>query len=260
MTRTYLDHNATSPTRPEVNQAVNEALNVSGNPSAQHKDGRAANAIISKAREAVGLAMGVRAQDIIFTSGGTEGDNTAIYSALKSGCKRLFISSMDHPATILAAEAFTPAFGAAIEIIPADDQGRTNINWLKAQLENWEASHGRPFVSIVAANSETGVVQDIEAASELVRRVNGLILVDAVQALGKISMTFQPDYLTVSAHKVGGPKGVGALYVSPDAPYASLLVGGGQERRRRAGTMNVAGIAGFGAAVKAMGDLSLIHI
>lgn len=102
MTRTYLDHNATSPTRPEVNQAVNEALNVSGNPSAQHKDGRAANAIISKAREAVGLAMGVRAQDIIFTSGGTEGDNTAIYSALKSGCKRLFISSMDHPATILS--------------------------------------------------------------------------------------------------------------------------------------------------------------
>jgi len=100
----------------------------------------------------------------------------------------------------------------------------------------------------VAANSETGVIQDVETATELVRAENGLILVDAVQALGKIPMRFIPDYLTVSAHKIGGPQGVGALYAAPDAPFTALLAGGGQERRRRSGTMNVAGIAGFGAA------------
>ena len=242
--RTYLDHNATTFTWPNVIEAVAEAMAVDGNPTAQHVDGRAANAIVSKAREAVGLAMGVCAQDIIFTSGGTEADNTAIWSAIQAGCKHLLISSMDHPATILAAENF----GVSSELIPADAQGRTDMVWLANKLETWDESLGRPFISIVAANSETGVIQDIETATELVRKANGLILVDAVQALGKISMSFLPDYLAVSAHKIGGPKGVGALYVTPDAPFTPLLSGGGQERRRRSGTHNVGGIAGFGAA------------
>ncbi len=251
MSRIYLDHNATSPARPEVIKASAHAMTVAGNPSAQHGDGRAANKLISDAREAVGLAMGVCAQDIIFNGGGTEGDNTAVHSAVKAGCKRLLISAMDHPATILAAESYD----AAVEIIPADENGVSDMAWLKDKLSNWDAADGRPFVSMVAVNSETGVIQPCEEATDLVHEAGGLILVDAVQALGKLPMTYLADYISVSAHKIGGPQGVGALYVAPSAPYTPLLTGGGQERRRRAGTMNVAGIAGFGAAVSAMGDL-----
>jgi len=252
MTRTYLDHNATSPIRPEVIEASASAMAVAGNPSAQHGDGRAANNLISEARETIGLAMGVCAQDLIFNGGGTEGDNTAIHSAVKAGCKRLLISAMDHPATILTAESYD----VTVEIIPADKHGVTDMAWLKNKLDNWSADEGRPFVSLVAANSETGVIQPTERAIDLVHAAGGLILIDAVQALGKLPMTFIADYISVSAHKVGGSQGVGVLYVAPDAPYTSLLQGGGQERRRRAGTMNVAGIAGFGAAVKAMSDLN----
>ncbi|GGX59200.1 cysteine desulfurase [Litorimonas cladophorae] len=253
--RLYLDHNATTITSPDVVEAMMAALALDGNPSAQHADGRAANAIVSRARETVSLAMGVCSQDLIFTSGGTEGCNTAIWSGLKAGCRRLLISPMDHPATINAAENFCEIFGARTEMIPVDAQGRTDMVWLKDSLANWEQADGRPFVSIVAANSETGVIQDIETATDLVEAAGGLLLVDATQAFGKIPMTFQADYLAVSAHKVGGPKGVGALYVSADAPFAPLLSGGGQERRRRSGTHNVAGIAGFGKACEKLMDL-----
>lgn len=250
--RVYLDHNATSPARPDVIQAVTEAMHVAGNPSAQHGDGRTASRIISDAREAVGIALGLCAQDIMFNGGGSEGDNTAVLSAVKHGCKRLLISAMDHPATLLSAQAS----GAEVEIIPANEHGQTDMEWLEFRLENWDETDGRPFVSIVAVNSETGVIQDTETATELVHDAGGLILIDAVQALGKMPMTFLPDYLSVSAHKLGGPQGVGALYVDPAAPIEPLIVGGGQERRRRSGTHNVAGIAGFGAAVKVMTDLS----
>ena len=244
MTRVYLDHNATTITWPNVIEAMTSALEITGNPSAQHGDGRAANAIVSKAREHVGMAMGVCAQDIIFTSGGTESCNTAIWSAIQSGCKRLLISSMDHPATINAADNF----GVTYELIPVDSEGRSDMAWLKSRLADWNDADGRPFVSLVAANSETGVIQDVDTAVDLVAEAGGLILVDATQALGKITMPSTPDYLAVSAHKIGGPKGIGALYVAPAAPFTPLLSGGGQERRRRSGTHNVSGIAGFGAA------------
>jgi len=250
--RVYLDHNATSPIRPEVIDAVARAMAVAGNPSAQHGDGRAANSLINQAREVVGLAMGVCAQDLIFNGCGTEGDNTAIYSAVQAGCKHLLISSMDHPATIISAESYA---GVTTELIPVNAQGQSDMVWLKDKLANWDTAHGRPFVSLVACNSETGVIQDCETATDLVHEAGGLILIDAVQALGKLPMLYQADYISVSAHKIGGPQGVGALYVAPDAPYTPLLQGGGQERRRRAGTMNVAGIAGFGAAVEAMSDI-----
>ncbi len=251
MTRTYLDHNATSPARPEVIEAVTDAMRVIGNPSAQHSDGRASSRLVSNAREALGMATGLCAQDIIFNGGATEGDNTVIHAVVHHGCKRLLISGMDHPATLLAAEAS----GAAFEIMPVDREGRTDMAWLKERLARWNADDGRPFVSLVAANSETGVIQDTETATDIVQDAGGLILIDAVQALGKVPMTYLPDYLTVSAHKLGGPQGVGALYVAADAPFDPLIVGGGQERRRRSGTHNVAGIAGFGAAVTAMDDL-----
>ncbi|MEP4051691.1 MAG: cysteine desulfurase family protein [Litorimonas sp.] len=249
--RVYLDHNATTITWPNVIEAMTDALNVTGNPTAQHGDGRAANAIVSKAREHVGLAMGVCAQDIVFTSGGTESCNTAIWSAIQAGSKRLLISSMDHPATINAAENF----GVTYELIPVDREGRSDMAWLKTRLASWGEVDGRPFVSMVAANSETGVIQDVDTAVDLVADAGGLILVDATQALGKITMPSTPDYLAVSAHKIGGPKGVGALYVAPSAPFTPLLSGGGQERRRRSGTHNVSGIAGFGAACEQLIDL-----
>jgi len=249
--RCYLDHNATTFVWPDVMDAVHEAMLVHGNPTAQHRDGRSANNLVSKAREAVGLAMGVCAQDVIFTSGGTESDNTAIYSAIRAGCKRLLISAMDHPATINAAENF----GVEYEVIPANLHGQTDMNWLKERLARWDQSDGRPFVSIVAANSETGVIQDTETATDIVQEAGGLILIDAVQALGKIPMTFLADYIAVTGHKVGGPKGVGALYVAPHAPFTPLLAGGGQERRRRSGTHNVPGIAGFGKACETLINL-----
>jgi cysteine desulfurase len=199
--------------------------------------------------------MGVCAQDIIFTSGGTEGANTAIVSAVQGGCKKLLISSLDHPASILAAESS----GAVVEMIPSIRSGVLDMAWLKSALENWDEDHGRPFVSVVAANSETGVIQPVEDIVDLVHDHNGLIHIDAVQALGKLQLTVQPDYMCVSAHKIGGPTGIGALYVAPDAPFTALLQGGGQERRRRAGTLNVAGAAGFHAALQASKGLSHVE-
>jgi cysteine desulfurase len=151
---------------------------------------------------------------------------------------------MDHPATINAAENF----GFSYELIPADSQGRTDMDWLRGRIEDWTEEKGRLFVSLVAANSETGVLQDVETAVDIVAAAGGLILIDATQVLGKAAMPVTPDYMAVSAHKIGAPRGVGALYVSPAAPYSPLLSGGGQERRRRSGTHNVSGIAGFGAA------------
>jgi len=249
--RCYLDHNATTFVWPDVMDAVHDAMLVHGNPTAQHRDGRSANNLVSKSREAVGLAMGVCAQDVIFTSGGTESDNAAIYSAIRAGCKRLLISAMDHPATLNAADNF----GVEYEVIPANHHGQTDMKWLKERLARWDKLDGRPFVSIVAANSETGVIQDTETATEIVQDAGGLILIDAVQALGKIPMTFLADYIAVTGHKIGGPKGVGALYVAPDAPFTPLLSGGGQERRRRSGTHNVPGIAGFGKACESLINL-----
>ncbi len=240
----YLDHNASSPARPQVIEAVQSALLTPGNPSAPHAMGRSANQCVTQGRESVAGLAGVCSQDLIFTGSGTEGVNTAIHSALKSGCRRLLISSMDHPASIKMAEAS----GAIVELIPASKSGLLDIDWVSNRLRDWETKDGQPFIAVAAANSETGVLQDVARLSEMANAHHALLLVDAVQVLGKMPIDFQADYLAISAHKIGGPQGVGALYVSADAPFSPYLIGGGQEKRRRAGTLNVAGIAGFGAA------------
>ncbi|MEE9272106.1 MAG: aminotransferase class V-fold PLP-dependent enzyme [Robiginitomaculum sp.] len=245
----YLDHNASSPARPEVIEAMKKALNMSGNASAPHGAGRAAHKLISAAREAVSLAMGVCTQDLIFTGSGTESINTAIGSAVKFGCKRLYISALDHPASILMAQES----GADVEIIPALPTGLLDLSWLLAALTKHDiAKDGRPFVSVAIANSEMGVLQDVARIVDMVQDTNALLLFDAVQALGKIplSAVALADYVAVSAHKIGGPQGVGALYSASNAPFTSMMIGGGQEKRKRAGTLNIAGIAGFGAAAK----------
>ena len=250
MSRVYLDHNATSPVPEPVIDAVTAAMRTVGNASAQHGHGRAAGRIVADAREAVGMALGQCAQDVVFTGSGTEAVNTAIWSAVSAGCKHLLVSSLDHPASINAAEAS----GARVTLLPATREGQTDLDALDAILAGWDKADGRPFLSIVAANSETGVIQDTDRAIDAVQDAGGLMLIDAVQALGKRPMAFPADYVAVSAHKVGGPQGVGALYVSPDAPFAPLLHGGGQEQRRRASTLNTAGISGFGAAVSDMAE------
>ncbi|WP_298912059.1 cysteine desulfurase family protein [uncultured Algimonas sp.] len=242
----YLDHNATSPAPQSVIDAVAHAMTVVGNASAQHAHGRAAAALVADARESVGLAMCQCAQDIVFTGSGTEAINTAIHSAVSNGCRHLLVSSLDHPASIMAAEAS----GARVTLLPATPSGQTDLDALAAILRDWDDADGRPFLSMVAANSETGVIQNTDPAIDLVQDVGGLVLIDAVQVLGKGPMLYPADYVAVSAHKIGGPQGVGALYVSPDAPFTPLIHGGGQEQRRRAGTLNVPGIAGFGAAAR----------
>lgn len=244
----YLDHNATSPAPQSVIDAVSHAMGVIGNASAQHGHGRAAASLIAEAREVVGMSMGQCAQDVIFTGSGTEAINTAIHSAVASGCKHLLISSLDHPASIMAAEAS----GVRVTLLPATSSGQTDMGALATILADWDDTEGRPFLSMVAANSETGVIQDTDRAIDLINDAGGLVLIDAVQAMGKLPMAYPADYVAVAAHKIGGPQGVGALYVSPDAPFTSLLHGGGHERRRRAGTLNTAGIAGFGAAAADM--------
>jgi len=138
--------------------------------------------------------------------------------------------------------------------------GVLDLAWLKTRLEAWDTADGRPFISSTYANSETGVIQPVEEIIDLARDHNGLVHIDAVQALGKIELTIQPDYMCVSAHKLGGPLGIGALYVAPDAPFTSFMQGGGQERRRRAGTMNVAGAAGFNAALNVAKGLSFVEM
>ncbi|MEM9600354.1 MAG: cysteine desulfurase family protein [Pseudomonadota bacterium] len=250
----YLDHNATSPVSQPVIDAVSQAMSLVGNASAQHGHGRAAAKIVADAREAVGMAMGQCAQDILFTGSGTEAINTAIRSAVAAGSRHLLISSLDHPASIMAAEAS----GVRVTMLSASRSGQTDLDELQTLLANWDKNDGRPFLSLVAANSETGVVQDTDRAIDLVHEAGGLVLIDAVQALGKHPMLYPADYVAVSAHKIGGPQGVGALYVSPDALFAPLIHGGGQERRRRAGTLNTAGIAGFAAATRVM-DTRFTH-
>jgi len=157
------------------------------------------------------------------------------------------------------AEASAETNDIQVNMIPALSSGLLDLNGLSAELARHDAAkYGRPFVAVAVANSETGVIQDVARIVDLVGDMNGLLLFDAVQALGKIpqNVVGLADYVAVSAHKIGGPQGVGALYVSPDAPFSSLMIGGGQEKRRRAGTLNVAGIAGFGAAAKAISDMS----
>ncbi|TGY89591.1 cysteine desulfurase [Marinicauda algicola] len=246
----YLDHNATAPIRPEALDAVMQALARTGNPSSVHGAGRAAKALVERAREIIARAVRARAEDIVFTSGGTEANNLALFSAKDAGVKRLIVSAIEHDAVMDAARAT----GLPVEILPVTADGVADLSWLENRLKDWNAADGVPFVSLMAANNETGVIQPVEAAGRLVAEAEGLFHVDAVQALGKIDYDVAgtlAHYTAFSAHKVGGPQGVGALALACDAPVSRLLHGGGQEKGRRCGTENVGGIAGFAAAVEA---------
>jgi cysteine desulfurase len=253
--RTYLDHNATAPMRPEVAKAVARALGLAGNPSSVHAEGRAARAAVERAREQVAALVGAQPKNVVFTSGGTEAANAVLSPSLRrhgeEGASLFLPGAVEHVCG-LEGHGF-PA--DAVARIPVDRNGVVDLAWLEARLARHE---GRALVSVQVANNETGVVQPVAQAAALVRAAGGLMHSDAVQAAGRLPVdigALGADVLTVSAHKLGGPKGVGAIVFASDRiDMAERLVrGGGQERGRRAGTENVAGIVGFGAAAEIAG-------
>lgn len=248
----YLDHNATSPLRAQAREAMARAYDAGGNPSSVHGAGRTARAIVETARTSIASYFVTRAEDVVFTSGGTEANNLAILSAKAAGAKRLIISAIEHDAVRDAALAS----GLEVEFLPVTNDGVADIAWLEARLSGWDRNaDGTPFVALMAANNETGVLQPVEAAGRLVREAEGLFHVDAVQMAGKLPFDFAGSlahYAALSAHKAGGPQGVGALLLACDATLSRQMHGGGQEKGRRSGTENVAGIAGFAAALGAV--------
>lgn len=254
--RVYLDWNATAPLRPEARAAMVAAMDAVGNPSSVHAEGRAARHLIEEARENVAALIAAEPRNVVFTSGGTEANVLALTPHLVCGSDkaprgRLLLSAIEH-ASVRAGGRF-PA--DRVEDIPVNADGVVDLGALERRLAGLAGS--RPLVSIMHANNETGVLQPIAGVAAMVHAAGGLLHVDAVQSVGKISFDINElgtDLVTVSAHKLGGPKGVGALVVrSADLHVADALIkGGGQERGLRAGTENVAGIAGFGAAASAV--------
>lgn len=247
MKRAYMDHNATTTLRPEARAAATRALEITGNPSSVHAEGRAARALLENARRDVAALAGAKPGEVIFTSGGTEAARMAFHAAMSAqGVERLIVSAVEHDAVLASAEAI----GLPIDVAPVDDDGRLDLKALEALLRN---SRGRMLVSLMFANNETGVVQPVAEAASLAHEVDALLLCDAVQAAGKIAVDFAAlgaDMLMVGGHKIGAPLGTGALVVKEGLTFAPLAVGGGQEMRRRAGSENVSGIAGFGAAAR----------
>lgn len=250
----YADYNATAPMRPEARDAVLTALALgAANPSSVHQSGRAARAVVEKARGQVGAAIGSRAADILFTSGGTEALALAIKGAVLAldGKATLIVSAIEHEAASKAA-AYA---GVQVETAYVLASGQVDLADLETRLGSWDRDvKGTPVLVQMLANNETGILQPVSEASALVRRAGGLTVCDAVQAFGKVQVNaalLGADYIALSAHKIGGPQGVGALWHRAGAPLKALQHGGGQERGLRSGTENVAGIAGFGAAAEA---------
>ncbi|MBB36999.1 MAG: aminotransferase [Hirschia sp.] len=243
----YADYNATAPLRKEAREAMLVAMEIGANASSVHGAGRKAKAVIERGRDQVAMAIGACRDDLFFTSGGTE----ANFSVLKGACAadpslRLIVSAIEHDAVLAQ---FPDA-----ERAPVTADGVIDLDWLRHRMAEWISEDGRPFLSLMFANNETGVIQPVADAARLVHDAGGLIHSDAVQGLGKVQLSvvdLEVDYLTLSAHKIGGPQGVGAVFLAAGAPYICQITGGGQEMGRRAGTENVAGIAGFGAACDA---------
>ncbi len=249
----YADYNATAPVRPEAKAAILAALEVGANPSSVHGPGRAARKLLETARAQVAVAIGARAQDVIFTSGGTEASALAlngVVAQLERKCT-LLVSAIEHEAVIKNAGYA----GVPVETAYVTADGVLDLDWLRERLARWDHDQdGTPLLALMMANNETGVIQPVAEVAALVREAGGLTHCDAVQGLGKVMVNVNllgVDYLALSAHKIGGPQGVGALWVRSGAPLKPVLFGGGQERSLRSGTENLSGIAGFGAATEA---------
>ncbi len=249
--RAYFDWNATAPLRPAARAAMLAALDAPGNASSVHGEGRGTRRLIEEARRQVAALAGAEAKQVTFVSGATEANALALTPAIeadgnKAPRDRLFVSAVEHP-SVLAGGRFAPE---QVEILPVDRDGRVDPATLAAALAKAE----RPLVSVMLANNETGVIQPIAEIAGIVHAANGLLHIDAVQAAGRIPLDMSAlgaDLMSLSSHKLGGPQGAGALIVRGRLSVAPLIRGGGQERGIRAGTENVAAIAGFGAAAEA---------
>lgn len=239
--RTYLDHNATSPLRPKVKVAMMAAMDIHGNASSIHAEGRKARKAMDDARDALAYAMGCLPQMLVFTSGGTEANNLALRGV---GAENIIVSAVEHSSVAAAAVAS----GKHHETVPVDGAGRIDLEALARKILK-----PNTLVSVMLANNETGVIQPIAEVVEIAHRAGALVHVDAVQGFGKRQVNFGLlgcDLMTVAAHKVGGPVGIGALVVRDGLVIEPLVAGGGQELRRRGGTENLVAIAGFGALAK----------
>jgi cysteine desulfurase len=238
----YCDHNAGAPVRPQAAEAVARALTLGGNPSSVHGVGRAAKALVEDARDKVAAAVGARAENVVFTSGATEALHLALSSAIATS---VIISAVEHDAVYEQA-TYTHEWKSA-SVKPDGLIDSEALASLLAQMQ-------RPtLVAVQLANNETGVIQPIARIATLVREHGATLLVDAAQALGRVSLDISDldaSYLVLSSHKIGGPAGAGALVLAPGAPFLAPRRGGGQERGRRPGTENVAAIAGFGVVAE----------
>ncbi len=237
----YLDYSATTPPRPEAIEAVTHALQQSGNPSSVHAAGRSVRGLVESARRQVAASVNARAESLVFTSGATEANVTAV---TRTGAERLIVSAVEHESVLNVAEDC----GLPHQIVPVDNGGVLDLAELQSALSMGE---GRALVCVMLVNNETGAIQPVAEATRMAHEAGAQIHCDAVQGLGKIPVDFDGlgvDFMSISAHKMGGPLGVGALIARDPAQIQPLIRGGGQEHNYRAGTENVPGIVGFGRA------------
>ncbi len=260
----YLDHNASSPLRPAALAAVSEALACAGNASSVHSCGRKARARIERARDAIASLVSCNPSEVVFTSGGSEANALALRGAVAGAAEtgkriaRLMISAIEHDSVRANAAALadcTP--GLKLQEIPVSRDGKLQTAALRDMLVQGK---GRVLVSAMAANNETGVLQDVTEIARIVKQEGGpdaLLHVDAVQAVGRVALPSERvDYISLSAHKLGGPQGAGALIIRSSAPFSAQIAGGGQELRRRAGTDNTAAISGFGTVAEGIQEIA----
>ena len=257
--RLYLDWNATAPLHPAAREAIMRAIDIFGNPNSVHGEGRAARAAIEGARRKVAALAGTDAGNVVFTSGATEAANLVLTPDFRMGrtplrLGQLYFSAIEHPAVReggrFAREAMTE--------IPVTEAGIVDLDALGALLDAHDKAAGLPMVAIMLVNNETGIVQPVEAAAKIVHAHGGLLVVDAVQAAGRLALDINrigADFMIVSSHKIGGPKGAGALIARGEALMPRPLIqGGGQERGHRSGTQNSLALIGFGAAAEAAAE------
>ena len=256
MKQIYMDNNATTPLHPEVKKAMTEAMEAYGNPSSLHGFGRSARQLVESAREHVASFIGSNPDEIIFVGSGSEANNTvlSVISCQSKACEHKYgraseivTTKIEHPCILETSKCLRER-GVKVQYLDVDQYGTVDLEQLKEMV-----TEQTRLVSVMMANNEIGTIQDIKAIAEIVHRRGALFHTDAVQAVGKIPVDvgdLNVDFLTLSGHKIYGPKGVGALYVKKGSPFCPLIRGGHQERGRRAGTENTIGIIGFGKAIE----------
>lgn len=264
--RLYLDYNATAPLLPAARAAMIEAMDLPGNPSSVHGEGRAARAMVSRARDSVARLVDVPAAQVGFTSGAAEAASHVLTPDFRMGrapvrVSRLLVCAVEH-VVVRAGGRFA---ADQITVLGVDGDGRLDLAALEAVLKAHDPASGQVMLALQLANNETGVVQPVREAAAIVRAYHGLVVVDAVQAAGRMPLSLTElgaDFMILSAHKLGGPKGIGALISAGETLMpAPLITGGGQEKGHRSGTENLAGIAGFGAAAEAaLGSLDQVAV